>query len=84
MELSTASHDSENLVEDGEQIMKDDKMNDYVDEPVEKEQFQPVEKIDKNLGQGEGVRKRWYLDLNVLTLLFSMKVVLLKIIVYTL
>ncbi|KAJ6806258.1 DDT domain-containing protein DDR4 [Iris pallida] len=66
MELSTASHDSENLVEDGEQIMKDDKMNDYADEPVEKEQCQPVEKIDKNPGRGEGVRKRRYLDLNQL------------------
>ena len=66
MELSTASQDSEDHEIDGEETLKDEKMNEESpDENVEKDQCQPIEKPKESPGGG-GVRKRRFLDLNEL------------------
>ena len=65
MELSTASQDSEDHKVDGEEISKEEKMNEESpDENVEKDQRQSIEKPKGS--PGVGVRKRRFLDLNEL------------------
>ncbi|ONK76436.1 uncharacterized protein A4U43_C03F27870 [Asparagus officinalis] len=67
MELSTASQDSEDHEENGEEMLKDEKMNvDSPNEDVEKEEGQSVEKADESPVQGEGGKRRRFLDLNEL------------------
>lgn len=67
MELSTASQDSKDLGEEGEQILKDEKMaGGSAEETVQKDQGQSIDKANETSGQGEGGRKRRFLDLNEL------------------
>lgn len=67
-ELSAASQDSEEHEENGEETLKDVKMNeDSPDEIVGKEEQQPpIEKTNGSPGQRGGIRKRRFLDLNEL------------------